>query len=300
MRLQNVVLLKSGKNLNKNIFLVHAGNGEIANYIRLSSLMPNDVNCWGIRLAYKEYSPFNFTIERLAEIYLRQIKTIQPRGPYFLIGWCYGGMRTYEIARQLEEAGDEVKLLGLINTNSPIKTKEKKVNMVEKYSLLKSYDDHIEKFSCDSEKELIEKWLTKASLKWDRECSLEDIWINFIEEYENTNLEQKIISIISEDLPKDRIDAIPYFSDIKLRKLIYYLSILRSDSNMQVLYKPTCLHSTKLCYFVAEESPISDKNNWSQYASKVEFINIMGNHFSIFEENNVNDLAQKIRKYMEE
>ncbi len=298
MKLQNVVLLKSGENSNKNIFFVHAGNGEVANYIKLSSIMPDDINCWGIQLRYKGYSPFNLTIEKMSEIYLRQIKAIQPRGPYILIGWCYGGMRTYEIARQLEEVGDEVRLLGLINTNPPI-TNEKKVDMVEKYSLLKSYDDHIEGFSIDSEKELIGKWLGKVSIKWEKECSLENIWIKFIEEYENTNLEEKIINVISEDLPRDRIDAIPYFSDIKLRKLIYYLSILRSDSNMQVLYKPTCLHRTKLCFFSAVESPISNKSNWADYVLDIEFINILGNHFSIFEENNVKNLAEEIRRCME-
>jgi thioesterase domain-containing protein len=44
---------------------------------------------------------------------------VQPEGPYLLGGFCNGGLLTYEIARQLEAAGQQVDFLGLINPTAP-------------------------------------------------------------------------------------------------------------------------------------------------------------------------------------
>jgi len=43
------------------------------------------------------------------------MRTIQPEGPYLLGGFCNGGLLAYEMARQLEEADQQVDFLGLIN-----------------------------------------------------------------------------------------------------------------------------------------------------------------------------------------
>ena len=47
------------------------------------------------------------------------IREIQPRGPYVLLGWCNGGTLAFEIARQLEEAGEVVSRVFLIDTWIP-------------------------------------------------------------------------------------------------------------------------------------------------------------------------------------
>jgi thioesterase domain-containing protein len=56
------------------------------------------------------------TMEEMARIYLTIIRTIQPEGPYLLGGWCNGGMVAYEMARQLQEAGEKVDFLLLMDT----------------------------------------------------------------------------------------------------------------------------------------------------------------------------------------
>jgi amino acid adenylation domain-containing protein len=47
-------------------------------------------------------------VEPIAAAYLTQIRAIQPRGPYHLAGFCFGGVVAYEIARQLEASGEQV------------------------------------------------------------------------------------------------------------------------------------------------------------------------------------------------
>ena len=52
-------------------------------------------------------------IESQAALYVQAVKLIQPEGPYQLFGWSYGGVLAFEVARQLEGAGDVVKRLGM-------------------------------------------------------------------------------------------------------------------------------------------------------------------------------------------
>jgi surfactin family lipopeptide synthetase C len=54
------------------------------------------------------------TIEEMAADHLETLRTFQPVGPYQLGGHCNGGLLAFEMARQLEAAGQEVKLLVLI------------------------------------------------------------------------------------------------------------------------------------------------------------------------------------------
>ena len=55
------------------------------------------------------------SIEAMATRYLAEVRTVQPRGPYVLIGVCFGGTVVYEMARQLLMAGEEVAFLGLLD-----------------------------------------------------------------------------------------------------------------------------------------------------------------------------------------
>ena len=56
------------------------------------------------------------TLEETAGQYVSLIREIQPRGPYALMGWCNGGMLAFETARQLEEAGEVVSRVFMIDT----------------------------------------------------------------------------------------------------------------------------------------------------------------------------------------
>ncbi len=55
------------------------------------------------------------TLEEMVSAHIETMRTIQPEGPYLLGGFCNGGLLAYEMARQLEEAGQQVDFLGLIN-----------------------------------------------------------------------------------------------------------------------------------------------------------------------------------------
>jgi hypothetical protein len=50
------------------------------------------------------------------------MREVQPRGPYRLGGFCNGGLVAYEMARQLEQDGERLEFLGLINPSVPVQS----------------------------------------------------------------------------------------------------------------------------------------------------------------------------------
>jgi len=59
------------------------------------------------------------TVEEMAADYFKEIRTIQPEGPYFLGGYSFGGIVAFEMAQQLQKQGQKVALLVLIDPAGP-------------------------------------------------------------------------------------------------------------------------------------------------------------------------------------
>ena len=55
-------------------------------------------------------------VEDMAEYYLQALKEMQPHGPYFLIGYSFGGLVTLEMAHRLTQRGEQIALLALLDT----------------------------------------------------------------------------------------------------------------------------------------------------------------------------------------
>lgn len=58
------------------------------------------------------------SIEEMAAHYIQEMRTVQPRGPYLLAGWCFGGLVVFEMAQQLRRMGEMVDLLAMFNAPS--------------------------------------------------------------------------------------------------------------------------------------------------------------------------------------
>ncbi|NMM84031.1 hypothetical protein B2J88_06620, partial [Rhodococcus sp. SRB_17] len=61
----------------------------------------------------------SYTVEQLAEPLLSTVREIQPIGPYALVGFSFGGLVAYELARQLDQADQRVEWLGVLDTPTP-------------------------------------------------------------------------------------------------------------------------------------------------------------------------------------
>jgi len=63
--------------------------------------------------------PPHSRVEDMAAHYLSEIRALQPEGPYFLGGMCFGGIVAFEMAQQLHQQGQEVALLAILDTQYP-------------------------------------------------------------------------------------------------------------------------------------------------------------------------------------
>ncbi|MEU1335922.1 amino acid adenylation domain-containing protein [Streptomyces sp. NPDC005827] len=100
-------------------FLVHPLGGSVFCYSELVDVLDPDRPLYAFQAP--EYAgpdvPRPESVEEIAALYLSEVRAVQPEGPYFLGGWCMGGMVSYEMARQLEAAGEEVGMLTIISAS---------------------------------------------------------------------------------------------------------------------------------------------------------------------------------------
>jgi thioesterase domain-containing protein/non-ribosomal peptide synthetase component F/acyl carrier protein len=61
----------------------------------------------------------NMTVEQRAAAYLDAMRSIQPKGPYFIGGWCAAGPLAVETARQIVASGEKVSFLVLFDSWRP-------------------------------------------------------------------------------------------------------------------------------------------------------------------------------------
>jgi thioesterase domain-containing protein len=61
----------------------------------------------------------HLSVEEMAAAYIQAIRTVQPDGPYHLGGWSLGSLVAFEMAQQLQLAGQPVGSLILLDTSAP-------------------------------------------------------------------------------------------------------------------------------------------------------------------------------------
>ncbi len=108
------------RGLRPPFFAVHGGYGEVMFYSELARCLGEDQPFYGLQAEGLDGSPIRHTsIEAIARYYLQEIGRVQAHGPYFLGGYCTGGLVALEMAQQLRAAGEEVALLALFDTTHP-------------------------------------------------------------------------------------------------------------------------------------------------------------------------------------
>lgn len=90
------------------VFMVHAIEGVITSLIPLAQTL--SVPVYGVQCVSE--APLE-SLEALAGYYTKQIKTVQPKGPYTIVGYSFGASIAYEMVAQLEKAKETCRLLML-------------------------------------------------------------------------------------------------------------------------------------------------------------------------------------------
>ncbi|MFF7095663.1 amino acid adenylation domain-containing protein [Streptomyces rubradiris] len=98
------------------LFGIHPAGGLAWCYAGLTARLGPGRPVYGLQargLAGDEELPR--TLQEEAEDYAARIREIQPHGPYRLVGWSVGGVLAHTVAVLLQEAGERVELLALLD-----------------------------------------------------------------------------------------------------------------------------------------------------------------------------------------
>lgn len=98
------------------LFCVHPASGLSWCYTGLLRHLPPDQPVYGLQSrGLSDPAAMPATMDELVADYVEQIRSVQGKGPYHLLGWSFGGVVAQAIAARLQAAGDEVPLLALLD-----------------------------------------------------------------------------------------------------------------------------------------------------------------------------------------
>jgi amino acid adenylation domain-containing protein/non-ribosomal peptide synthase protein (TIGR01720 family) len=123
----------NGSDAGPAIFCPPNGGGSIECYAQLAALLKPRASVFGFDESAAAAVPAR--IPDIASAYAAVMRARQPHGPYFLLGWSFGGLCALEIARDVIEAGEEVGMLCVIDM--PARTPERHNLGREKVSLIR-------------------------------------------------------------------------------------------------------------------------------------------------------------------
>jgi amino acid adenylation domain-containing protein len=98
------------------LFLIHGAGGSVLSLRELGRCFGPDQPVYGLQSVGSDGTrPHHIRIEEMARHYLCEIRTLQPEGPYYLCGYCFGGLVALEMAQQLTAGGEQIAFLSVID-----------------------------------------------------------------------------------------------------------------------------------------------------------------------------------------
>ena len=101
-------------------FGVHDGAGDVFMYYNLARYLAPEQPVYGLQPQGLDGKQAPHTrISDMAAQYVREIRTVQPEGSYFLGGYSFGGKVAFEMAQQFHAQGQKVAMLALFDASGP-------------------------------------------------------------------------------------------------------------------------------------------------------------------------------------
>ena len=161
----SLVAIQSGGS-KRPFFLVPGGGGgenELIVYAKLVYLLGQERPVYGFQARGGDGTKNpHTTVEAMAADYIKEIRTVQPEGPYFLGGECIGGVVALEMAQQLVAQGQKVGLLVFLDTAIPTLPRELRYHF-ERFFQIPRISYHLRKLQSLSEGERLTYIFNQAS-----------------------------------------------------------------------------------------------------------------------------------------
>jgi thioesterase domain-containing protein len=98
------------------LFLIHGVDGKVGRFHKLVKHLDPRLSVYGIQAQALVGDRIALTrVEDMAAYYLKEVRALQPRGPYHFLGYSFGGLIAFEMARQMHSWGEPIGIVGLID-----------------------------------------------------------------------------------------------------------------------------------------------------------------------------------------
>ena len=168
------------------LWLVHPGAGEVLVYLNLAKYFADTRPIYALRArGFEPEQPFFSDLDECIGTYVASIRRVQPHGPYNLLGYSFGSMFAFEVAKRLQSDGETITFLGLLNLPPYIKQRIRQLNMVTAVLTLSLFlglveDDDPDMFHPDVEKmtydDVLDEILSHRAPKGRMEALALDRW----------------------------------------------------------------------------------------------------------------------------
>ncbi|MCP5051109.1 MAG: hypothetical protein GY940_28350, partial [bacterium] len=235
-------------------------------------------NIWGVESEkLTNYTPVNVDVVEIAARYIRQMKIIQPHGPYYLAAWSWGGHVILEMALQLERIGETLSLLAFFDCPGPD---------------YKQGREPLE-FNLESEKEFLNNFF--STTRYREELEKPDdiqqlwVWVAGVLAADPALVEELRQMMIANAM------ALPNYDRLTGEELIQYLNIDRIHRDAGFQYVPQGKIHTIIHYFWANQNP-ERVDNWGDHChNPIVYHELNADHHSILR--NEEHIAQFAAKF---
>uniref|UniRef100_UPI002025D352 alpha/beta fold hydrolase n=1 Tax=Streptomyces cellostaticus TaxID=67285 RepID=UPI002025D352 len=115
----DVVLPLRRQGSDNPLFCVHPVAGLSWCYAGLIKELPADLPIYGLQSRGAGGGEPAATVKEMAAEYVQAIRSVQPAGPYRLLGWSFGGLLAHAVAEELQRQQQEVGLLAVVDAYPP-------------------------------------------------------------------------------------------------------------------------------------------------------------------------------------
>jgi amino acid adenylation domain-containing protein len=256
------------------LYLINAGELVEDGFFNLGDVLDENQPIFGFQSSgFDSNGRLLDTIEDIAAEYVKGILSQDNYGPYCLAGYSLGGIIAFEMARQLKAMGKDIKILIMVDslTRDPwlIKTKYTGLNILKliafNISMFKSGFSNAFKFGYAQTKAALHALRNKKQVATDAAAAGHQN-VNEVEILDNFDLFNLHISAYKK------------------------YKIQRYDGNIVIF------RAEVKTYFMDDFKYLG----WKTYAKRVKSILIKGNHASIFDDEHIEELGNKLQKILDQ
>ncbi len=263
------------------LFCVHPLAGVVFPYYELARLIDSDQPFYALQSVGIDgrEQPLN-KIEDMAARYIQALRVVQPNGPYFVGGWSFGAYVALEIATQLEQQGQQLAKVILLDT--PPLSADRTTNFLN----------------------LLRFFLT-SSLRHSWPYIYDYFYLYFVGYKSQQSMDfWHLMSLINPESIAKVVEHESRLMKFRQPVLQRILHILLANSEALINYKPKLYQGRITLFCTNSQFGSHDRDltrGWLDLAARgLEIYQIPGHHFNLLRYPHVEVLAQKLTACVDE